>query len=63
MAPVAALGKKTGALRNYSPGDAHARAHPKLCGSGRTWSGVKLPFSSQLGRDARDVSVEGDMEH
>lgn len=35
MAPAAALGKKTEALRNYSPGDAHARAHPALCSSSR----------------------------
>lgn len=54
MAPVAALGKKTEALRNYSPGDAHARAHPELCGSSRTWIWVNLPFFSVSGESAAE---------
>lgn len=50
MAPGAALGKKTEALRNSSPGDAHARAHPELCGGSWTWIWVNLPFFAQLRR-------------
>lgn len=50
MAPGAALGKKTEALRNSSPGDAHVRAHPELCGSSPTWIWVNLPFFAQLRR-------------
>lgn len=49
MAPVAALGKKTEALRNYSPGDAHARAHPALCGSSR----IRIWVNFALFRSAR----------
>lgn len=50
MAPGAALGKKTEALRNSSPGDAHARAHPELCGGTGAWIWVHLPFFAQLRR-------------
>lgn len=50
MAPAAALGKKTEALRNSSPGDAHVRAHLELCGSSPTWIWVNLPFFAQRRR-------------
>lgn len=50
MAPGAALGKKTEALRNSSPGDAHARAHPELCGGTRRGFGCICPFFAQLRR-------------
>lgn len=50
MAPGAALGKKTEALRNSSPGDAHVRAHQELCGGTRAWIWVDLPFVAQLRR-------------
>lgn len=48
MAPGAALGKKTEALRNSSPGGAHARAQPELRGGGWAWIWVNLPFVAQL---------------
>lgn len=53
MAPGAALGKKTEALRNSSPGD----AHPELCGGSRTWIWVNLPFFAQLRRCLRPAGA------